>query len=145
MRFLKKGLAGATAVGLAGALVFFATAALGGPLDTDGDGIADNADNCILRPNPSQIDTDGDGCGNWCDADYDQTGVVDGTDFSIFVTAFNPPNVTVPPANPNTNCDGDGVIGGTDFSCFTAQFNASPPQPGPSAFPGACPGPSCCF
>jgi streptogramin lyase len=36
-------------------------------LDTDGDGIADGADNCVLMPNPAQLDTDGDGIGDACD------------------------------------------------------------------------------
>lgn len=36
--------------------------------DTDGDGVMDFLDNCILTFNPSQIDGDGDGKGDACDA-----------------------------------------------------------------------------
>lgn len=36
--------------------------------DTDGDGWIDLFDNCPLTPNPSQIDSDGDGKGDACDA-----------------------------------------------------------------------------
>ncbi|MGX9725867.1 MAG: thrombospondin type 3 repeat-containing protein [Candidatus Electronema sp. VV] len=39
--------------------------------DTDGDGIADAADNCPLVANPDQADTDGDGKGDACDAAAD--------------------------------------------------------------------------
>ena len=37
------------------------------PPDTDGDGVADDIDNCRLTPNPDQADTDGDGLGDACD------------------------------------------------------------------------------
>ena len=40
-------------------------------MDVDGDGIADNNDNCPAAPNSQQTDTDGDGQGNACDEDDD--------------------------------------------------------------------------
>ncbi len=58
--------------------------------DTDGDGIADDHDNCPAVANPAQIDSDGDGIGNLCDnclhvvnadqADEDGDGVGDACD-----------------------------------------------------------------
>jgi hypothetical protein len=38
-----------------------------GPLDTDGDGIADTSDNCATTANHDQTDTDADGHGDACD------------------------------------------------------------------------------
>lgn len=37
------------------------------PLDTDGDGLLDTADNCPSEANPDQTDADGDGTGSACD------------------------------------------------------------------------------
>jgi hypothetical protein len=38
------------------------------PLDTDGDGVPDSADNCVSMPNADQADADADGHGDVCDA-----------------------------------------------------------------------------
>lgn len=53
-----------------------------GPLDSDGDGVADLSDTCPDYPNPDQVDTDEDGLGDRCDTcptevdgDPDQDGV----------------------------------------------------------------------
>jgi hypothetical protein len=47
--------------------------------DTDGDGVPDAEDNCILTPNPLQEDWDLDGIGDVCD-DSDYDGVFDAVD-----------------------------------------------------------------
>lgn len=49
-------------------------------LDTDGDGIGNNKDNCKFGPNKNQTDTDGDKIGDACDADADGDGVANNDD-----------------------------------------------------------------
>jgi hypothetical protein len=53
--------------------------------DYDSDGVEDYADNCSEDWNFDQDDTDGDDCGNVCDADYDNDGFVGLSDFGIFL------------------------------------------------------------
>jgi hypothetical protein len=48
--------------------------------DQDGDGVADEEDNCLTTPNPDQSDFDGDGAGDACDDDDDADGVPDDGD-----------------------------------------------------------------
>ena len=53
-----------------------------GFIDTDGDGVPDDTDNCPAVANPAQTDTDGDGLGNACDPDDDGDGIFDEVDTS---------------------------------------------------------------
>jgi len=48
--------------------------------DADGDGVADDVDNCPAVANADQLDSDGDGAGNACDPDDDNDTVADGED-----------------------------------------------------------------
>lgn len=52
-------------------------------LDSDGDGVCDNVDNCPLVANANQLDTDGDGMGDACDPDDDNDGLSDAFELSI--------------------------------------------------------------
>lgn len=59
-----------------------------GSVDTDGDGVCDSKDNCDGKPNPSQLDCDGDLIGNACDTDLDGDGVANSIDVCPF--AYDP-------------------------------------------------------
>ncbi|MBL8352189.1 MAG: thrombospondin type 3 repeat-containing protein, partial [Burkholderiaceae bacterium] len=97
---------------------------MGSP-DSDNDGFADNVDNCRSTPNPSQLDTDGDGIGNMCDADFNNDGNVNALDLAIFQRAFGS---KAGDANYNANCDlnGDGRINALDLAIFQARFGKAP-------------------
>ena len=70
-------------------------------IDSDDDGIADDADNCPSESNPEQLDFDRDGLGDACDADSDGDGVGDNAD------AF--------PKDPSESRDTDGDGLGDNF------------------------------
>ncbi len=107
--------------------------------DRDQDGIDDQLDNCRDVSNKNQLDTDGDGCGNACDGDYDQDGLCSGRDFEIFRAVFGH-SVGDPEFNANVDHNGDGTVDGSDYSIFRSMFGRAP---GPSMRPGrlrrACP------
>ena len=79
------------------------------PVDGDGDGVADAADNCPADDNPDQADGDEDGNGDLCDLcpgfddteDGDADGVPDGCDLCD-------------DSDDNADADGDGVPDGCD-------------------------------
>ena len=107
----------------------FPAASLAGPAeDIDSDGTFDWLDNCKDISNAAQIDTNGDGCGNRCDPDYDNNGLVGGTDFALWAAAFGQ-MAPGPPFNPDIDTDVNGAIGGTDFALW-ASFFGNPPGPG---------------
>ena len=84
-------------------------------LDTDGDGVFDDIDNCIAIPNLNQLDSDNDGLGDVCDdednADDDGDGVSNFEDNCPFT-----PNADQADADLNgtgdvcDDVDNDGVI-----------------------------------
>jgi hypothetical protein len=118
------------------ALLLWGMPALAGPppIDTDGDGVLDIDDNCSDAPNDTQEDTDGDECGNLCDADYDDNGVVTFLDFSAFSAAFGTMDVEKDHTPPVT-----GPVAFLDFSFFSAHFGDSPGPSGTTVGTTACP------
>jgi hypothetical protein len=118
----------------AGVSIAFAGSCGPTPNDTDGDGVPDVVDNCIAASNPDQDDSDGDLCGNQCDADYNQDSVVSILDFGTLRNCFNGAFEEVCDHAPERL---DGVISIQDFGIFRQQFLAGVPGPGRSA---ACDG-----
>lgn len=91
-------------------------------VDTDGDGIADDADNCLAAPNATQLDTDEDGHGNACDADFNNDCIVNVVDLGIFRTLFFQPNN-------QGDLNGDGIVAVIDLGIFRTLYFGTP---GPS-------------
>lgn len=96
--------------------------------DDDADGTLDHLDNCIAVANPAQADTDGDGFGNACDADFNNDCLVNFEDLTIMKTHFFSTDA-------NTDLTGDGQVNFADLTVLRAVFFTSP---GPSAL-AQCP------
>jgi hypothetical protein len=96
--------------------------------DSDCDSVPDDADNCILADNSTQLDTDGDGIGNICDPDLDQNCSVNFVDLGIFKAAFFT-------TDPNSDFDGSGQVNFVDLGILKEFFFKAP---GPSGVPNLC-------
>ena len=90
--------------------------------DSDGDGVADGEDNCLLVANASQLDGDGDGYGNACDADLNNDGRVNAIDLARLKAAFFS-------RDPIADLNGDGRVNAIDLARLKASFFS---RPGPS-------------
>ena len=91
--------------------------------DTDSDMVRDSVDNCIVVSNTSQLDTNGDGYGNMCDGDLDQSGAVNGGDLAMLKSVF----FTI---DADADFNGDGIVNSQDLGLFKQMFFQ---PPGPSA------------
>jgi uncharacterized protein (TIGR03790 family) len=99
--------------------------------DRDGDGARDKRDNCLLLPNPDQRDTDGDGCGNLCDADFDGDGRVSASSAEGLGDIERlRRSIAHGFYLPNHDLNGDGAVDATDLTI--AELNIYLP-PGPCA------------
>ncbi|MFK7888801.1 MAG: hypothetical protein AB8G16_18235 [Gammaproteobacteria bacterium] len=97
-------------------------------VDADGDGVADDIDNCVNTANANQRDTDGDGYGNLCDADLNNDCVVNAIDLGLFRTVFFT-------ADANADFDGNGTVNVVDLGVLRTLFFA---PPGPAGQGGIC-------
>ncbi len=91
-------------------------------IDSDGDGVFDNQDNCTLLSNASQLDVDGDGYGNACDADFNNDNVTNFPDVGLFAVDFQSEGVL------QTDLNGDGVVNFVDLATLR-DFYLLPPGP----------------
>ena len=120
------------------AVGFAMSATAGSVADADSDGVPDVFDNCLnvangMNETSNQVDTDQDGFGNACDADYDNSGAVNTVDFGPFLSAFGAG------AGAAQDHNGDGVVNTIDFGVFLSQFNQGVPGPSGLSCAGAVP------
>jgi hypothetical protein len=90
--------------------------------DTDKDGVPDSRDNCSAIPNPSQLDTDGDGYGNACDGDFNNDGFTNSLDLSLMRSMVGKRGAAA-------DLNGDGIVNSLDIALFAKRFGS---VPGPS-------------
>lgn len=93
------------------------------PFDVDNDQISNYLDNCYSVKNNAQLDTDEDGIGNRCDADYNNDGVVTNSDYTVFVAQLGTSNVEM-------DFDGNGTVDALDDIIFQSYLDKAP---GPGA------------
>jgi uncharacterized protein (TIGR03790 family) len=101
------------------------------PEDRDGDSVPDALDNCLHLPNPEQRDSDADGFGNLCDADFDGDGRV-GTSYGALplgdlerLDRAIARGLLIP----RFDLDGNGAVDGTDRAIALIGLHL---PPGPS-------------
>ena len=95
-------------------------------VDTDSDGVADEDDNCPNLANEDQLDTDGDGTGDACDADDDNDGVNDGPDNCDLVA--NPAQTDTDADGTGDACDADDDNDGVADGVDNCPLHANPNQ-----------------
>jgi len=83
--------------------------------DFDGDGVDDRIDNCGHQANATQLDSDADGLGDACDADYNNDGAVDQLDMDLISDAFNS-GAGDAGYDPIFDHNSDGVVNATDVT-----------------------------
>ena len=103
--------------------------------DFDADGVADAFDNCSEDANTNQIDSDGDDCGNVCDADYDGDGVTGFLDIFEFGTKFGSGNPKFCHLVPILPC----AVGFNDLGFLLQKFSRAPGPSGTTPGTTACP------
>lgn len=89
------------------------------PADADGDGLLDLADNCIYAANPDQRDTNRNGWGNRCDADFNQNGTVDSNDGSLLKARLGSTAA-------DQDLDGNGFVDAEDMNILKSSFRRPP-------------------
>jgi hypothetical protein len=121
-------------------------------VDEDGDGVDDSADNCVppgpgvpaaSMYNPDQDDTDGDFCGNVCDADFPIGGVNPGNGTTnVYDVLYMLPLGTVDPVHDMTEPIGD-TVNIFDVLQLLNWLNG-PPVAAPAGPSGTTPGTTFC-
>jgi hypothetical protein len=92
-------------------------------------------DNCSERANPTQDDTDRDDCGNLCDADYDDSGLVNYPDYLAFVGALG----TTDEEKVHTDPVSGKTVGHRDWGFFIGAWGSVPGPSGTTSGTVTCP------
>jgi hypothetical protein len=101
--------------------------------DVDGDGVADDIDNCVDDSNADQNDHDGDGYGTRCDPDFNNDMVVDAVDSKFFLECFTQTFASGPLPCEHADFDGDGYILAGEFNVLIQAIGGPPGPAGPGA------------
>ena len=106
-------------------------------VDSDGDGVDDSFDNCIEHANADQRDSNADGFGNRCDADFNGDLITNVIDLGYLRSVFFS-------ADQDADLDGDGSVNVIDLGIFRSLFfrppgpageNSTPPDTDPDSPP----------
>lgn len=109
-------------------VVFDANGVTSSPfVDTDTDGVADPVDNCSLAANSTQPDANGDGYGNICDADLNNSGGVTATDYAILRSVIGQ-SATASATAAAADLNSSGSVTATDYAILRSKIG-SPPGP----------------
>lgn len=100
-------------------------------VDSDGDGILDNNDNCAEVSNPNQRNTDGDNYGNLCDGDLNNDNKTNTLDLNLYKLAHRS-NLGDINYNPHADFNGDNKINTIDLNIYK-NLHRKPPGPGASS------------
>ena len=97
-------------------------------VDVDADGVLDALDNCTRVVNATQLDVDGDGYGNICDADLNNNGFVSVVDFALLRSVLGQP-ASASPTAAAADMNGSGSVTVADYGLLRARLGTAP---GPS-------------
>jgi len=119
--------------------------------DTDGDLVPNFVDNCQSVANgpnqtTNQVDSDMDGYGNRCDADYNNDFATSVVDFGRFLQCLGagPAGPGGPSGCPETDHDGNQAVSTGDFGIFLGKFSGTGAANGPGPSGLTCAGRAPC-
>lgn len=95
-----------------------------GGLDSDGDTVENAFDNCSGFPNANQSDTDHDACGNSCDFDLNNNGIVSIGEVTLLAGQFGP--CAAPPASCQCDLNGNGTCSIGEVTVIANTFGQKP-------------------
>ena len=77
-----------------------------------------------MRANPASCDSDGDGFGNRCDGDFNQTNTTNAADTTLFRAELGKPSIGPTFNEADINCN--GFVNSQDTTLFRGLLGSSP-------------------